>query len=92
MHPPPHTQIEFNWIHVNRSQSFKTVFLGDSDVGKTCLAKLFVDRNVVDQTTNTIGFDHHVKEIELEGGIAVKVCQYIGVYNLVIILQCILVA
>ena len=53
------------------------MFLGDADVGKTCLAKLFVDRNVVDQTTNTIGFDHHVKEIELEGGIAVKVSKFI---------------
>lgn len=59
--------------HANKSQSFKTVFLGDANVGKTCLAKLFVERRVLDQSTNTIGFDHHVKEIEVEGGVKVKV-------------------
>lgn len=42
-------------------------------MGKTCLAKLIVDRQVVEQTTNTIGFDHHTKEMELEEGIPVNV-------------------
>ena len=70
----PHSlQTETCLSRVNKAQSFKTVFLGDANVGKTCLAKLFVERRVVDQTTNTIGFDHHVKEIEVEGGIRVKV-------------------
>ena len=67
------SQVELNYVHVNRSQAFKTVFLGDSNVGKTCLAKLIVDRQVVEQTTNTIGFDHHTKEMELEEGIPVNV-------------------
>lgn len=49
------------------------MFLGDSNVGKTCLAKLYVEGKVVEQTTNTIGFDHHVKEVELKEGMAVKV-------------------
>ena len=63
-----------DWIHVARSQSFKTVFLGDSNVGKTCLARLFIECQVVEHATHTIGFDHHVKELELEDGIPVKVC------------------
>ncbi len=63
-------------MNVNKSQSFKTVFLGDSHVGKTCLARLFVEGVVVvDQTTNTIGFDHHAKEIQLHEDAAVKVCE-----------------
>lgn len=60
-------------MSVKKSQAFKTVFLGDSNVGKTCLAKLYVEGKVVEQSTNTIGFDHHVKEIEPEDGMPVKV-------------------
>ena len=56
-----------------RSQSFKTVFLGDSHVGKTCLARLFVEGKVVEQTTNTIGFDHHVREMHIRDSVPVKV-------------------
>lgn len=66
-------QVEFNYVHVNRSQAFKTVFLGDSNVGKTCLAKLIVERQIVEQTTNTIGFDHHTKQMQLEEGMPVNV-------------------
>ncbi len=66
-------QTETVQTHTNKAQSFKTVFLGDSNVGKTCLAKLFVERRVLDHSTNTIGFDHHVKEIEIDGGVKVKV-------------------
>ena len=65
--------MEFNYVHVNRSQAFKTVFLGDSNVGKTCLAKLIVERQIVEQTTNTIGFDHHTKQMQLEEGMPVNV-------------------
>ena len=57
-----------------RSQSFKVVFLGDSSVGKTCLARLFIECEVVEHSMNTIGFDEYVKELELEDGIPVKVC------------------
>ena len=42
-------------------------------MGKTCLAKMFVERQVLEQSCNTIGFDHHVREIEVEEGIHVKV-------------------
>ena len=66
-------QVELNYVHINRSQAFKTVFLGNSNVGKTCLAKLIVDRQIVEQTSNTIGFDHHTKEMQLEEGIPVNV-------------------
>lgn len=67
-------KVEFNWrTNVNRTPSFKTVFLGDSNVGKTCLAKLFVEGQVVAQSTNTIGFDHHTKEVLVEEGVPVKV-------------------
>ena len=74
VHKLTHThQVELNWVHINRSQSFKTVFLGDSNVGKTCLAKLFVNHAVSAQTTNTIGFDHHVKEMKLDERTHIKV-------------------
>lgn len=66
-------QVESNWVNVNKSQSFKTVFLGDSSVGKTCVAKLYVNRQVESNTSNTIGFDHHVRDLELEGDVTVKV-------------------
>ena len=58
---------------MDRSHTFKTVFLGDSNVGKTCLARMFVDREVLEQSCNTIGFDHHVRQIEVEEDIFVKV-------------------
>ena len=60
---------------MNRTQSFKTVFLGDSNVGKTCLAKMFVEGRVLEQTTNTIGFDHHTKEVLIAEDRPVKVRQ-----------------
>ena len=66
--------MELDWIRVDRFQAFKTVFLGDTDVGKTCLARMFVDREVLEMSCNTIGFDHHVRQIEVEEGIYVKVC------------------
>lgn len=66
-------QVDLNWVTVNRAESYKTVFLGDSSVGKTCLAKLYVEGQVLDHSTNTIGFDHFVKEVEPEEGMAMKV-------------------
>ena len=66
-------QVDLEWIHLGGSQSFKTLFLGDSSVGKTCLAKLYVERQVLKSSTNTIGFDHLLKEVELKDGISVGV-------------------
>ena len=66
-------QVELDWIKVDKSHAFKTVFLGDPNVGKTCLARMFVDREVLEQSCNTIGFDHHVKQIQVEEGLQVKV-------------------
>ena len=63
-----------DWVNVVKSQTFKTVFLGDSNVGKTCLVRLFVEQRVVEHSTNTIGFDHHCKEVELDDTMSVKVC------------------
>ena len=68
--------MELNWVNVSHSRSFKTVFLGDSNVGKTCIARLFVHGEVAESTTNTIGFDHHVKEMDIEDGLSVKVNMY----------------
>lgn len=65
--------MELGWIKVDKTQTFKTVFLGDPNVGKTCLAHMFVDREVLEQSTNTIGFDHHLKQVELEDDVQVKV-------------------
>ena len=66
-------QIDLDWVHIGGSQAFKTLFLGDSSVGKTCLAKLFVEQQVVKSSTNTIGFDHLLKEVELKDGVSVEV-------------------
>ena len=66
-------QVELGWIKVDSTNAFKTVFLGDPNVGKTCLARMFVDRAVLEQSCNTIGFDHHVKQVEVEEGLQVKV-------------------
>ena len=55
------------------------MFLGDPNVGKTCLARMFVDRHVLEESTNTIGFDHHMKEVEVEEGMCVKVRQCVSV-------------
>lgn len=71
-------QLELDWVRVDRSPAFKTVFLGDSNVGKTCLARMFVDKEVLEQSCNTIGFDHHVRQMELEEGVYVKVCTCSG--------------
>ena len=65
-------------MSVRKSQAFKTVFLGDSNVGKTCLAKLYVEGEVVQATTHTIGFDHHVKELEIEENLPIKVAMGCG--------------
>ena len=66
--PPLRTQ-----FNTSRAEMFKVVFLGDSSVGKTCLAKLFVDRRTLEQSTATIGFDYHTMEVRLEEGIRAKV-------------------
>lgn len=42
-------------------------------MGKTCLAKLFVEREILQHSTNTIGFDHHVREVEIDNDVTVKV-------------------
>ena len=55
------------------------MFLGDPNVGKTCLARMFVDRHVLEESTNTIGFDHHMKEVEVGEGMCVKVRQCVSV-------------
>ena len=66
-------KVELDWIKVDKTQAFKTVFLGDSNVGKTCLARMIVDRAVLEKSSNTVGFDHHMKQVEVEEGIHVKV-------------------
>ena len=58
---------------VPQSHTLKTVFLGDSGVGKTCLAKLYLEREVKELVTFTIGFDYDSREVELDDGVTVKV-------------------
>ena len=62
---PSHCTSQYNRY---RSEMFKIVFLGDSNVGKTCLAKLFAERRTLEQSTATIGFDYHNMDIRLEDG------------------------
>ena len=54
-------------------QVFKTLILGDSSVGKTCLAKLFEEEEVVRNAKHTIGLDYFVKDVKLKDGTLVKV-------------------
>ena len=61
---------------------FKIVFLGDSNVGKTCLAKLFADRRTLEQSTATIGFDYHTMDIRLEDGTNATVSLTNNLYKL----------
>ena len=68
-----HLQVDVDWTSVENPHCFKVVFLGDSNVGKTCLAKLYVEEQVVENSQHTIGFDHHTKNLELEDGITAKV-------------------
>lgn len=43
------------------------MFLGDPSVGKTCLAKLYINRNVQEETLSTIGFDIQTKDLTVNG-------------------------
>lgn len=36
-------------------------------MGKTCFAKLLTARRVADTTINTIGFDHYVMQLTVDG-------------------------
>ena len=47
--------------------TLQVVFLGDSSVGKTCLARLLTEEKVQPTTDNTIGFDLHSKELIVDG-------------------------
>ncbi len=77
----PHFHLMLRWclvmqveLNLSRTEAFKVVFLGDSDVGKTCLARLYMEGEVQLRTTNTIGFDHHIKEVlEPETSVTTKV-------------------
>ena len=56
-------------------ESFKTVLLGESYVGKTCIARLLIERRVAEENSyrETIGFDHFGYQLETDG-IPVVVC------------------
>ena len=43
------------------------VFLGDSSVGKTCIARLLIGQRVHQVSETTIGFDLHCKEFVVDG-------------------------
>ena len=43
------------------------VFLGDSAVGKTCIARLLIGRQVHHVPETTIGFDFHCREFVVDG-------------------------
>ena len=42
---------------------FKVIFVGDSNVGKTCLFKLFKKHEVVKKTEVTIGIEMDIKSM-----------------------------
>ena len=53
-------------VPVHPLESFKTVLLGDSNVGKTCIARLLVERRVVEENSVTIGFDHYGYQLQTQ--------------------------
>uniref|UniRef100_A0A914QFW7 Uncharacterized protein n=1 Tax=Panagrolaimus davidi TaxID=227884 RepID=A0A914QFW7_9BILA len=46
---------------------FKLLLIGDSGVGKSCLMSRFADDTYTESFISTIGFDHKIRIIELEG-------------------------
>lgn len=66
-------QVELDNICTDRYEPFKVLFLGDTNVGKTCLAQLYLKEQVMDKSVVTIGFDYDDKDVQLESGISVKV-------------------
>ena len=46
-------------------------------MGKTCLAKLFMEEKVVRNVEHTIGLDYFVKDVKLKNGTLMKVSLYI---------------
>ena len=46
-------------------------------MGKTCLAKLFVEEKVVRNVEHTIGLDYFIKDVKLKNGTLTKVSLYI---------------
>ena len=66
-------QVELDSICTDRYEPFKVLFLGDTNVGKTCLAQLYLKEQVLDDSVVTIGFDYDDKDVDLESGISVKV-------------------
>ena len=49
-------------------QVFKIIIIGDSGVGKTCLAHRFATGKFPDRTEATIGVDFWERKLELHGG------------------------
>ena len=66
-------QVELDNICTDRYEPFKVLFLGETNVGKTCLAQLYLKEQVMDKSVVTIGFDYDDKDVQLESGISVKV-------------------
>lgn len=45
---------------------FKLMMLGDAGVGKTSIARRFVDNEFLNTYIHTIGIDYHEKMVEIE--------------------------
>lgn len=54
---------------LNTACTYKIIIVGDSNVGKTCLAWRFCSGQFLNKTAATIGVDFQEKSIELEGEI-----------------------
>ena len=52
---------------LNATYTYKIIIVGDSNVGKTCLAWRFCSGQFLNKTAATIGVDFQEKAIELEG-------------------------
>ena len=47
--------------------SCQVVFLGDPSVGKTCVAKLYINRKPPSNVQSTIAFDCKCKDVDIDG-------------------------
>lgn len=57
-------------------QVFKIIIIGDSGVGKTCLAHRFATGKFPERTEATIGVDFWERKLELNGA-NIRVCKFV---------------
>ena len=71
-----------------REQIFKIIIIGDSNVGKTCLAYRFCTGRFPERTEATIGVDFCEKKLTIDGENLKVICLVLVLIFRSIILKC----